>query len=113
MPVVDVVADVFLVGQHLVDRAARPRPAQVRQDALLVESRRDLAFQPAALDELPVHPPNGLHLLFRPGNEDHPVGLEALVLALLEDALGRAVLVDTHAAQPVAGRAALAEAEPD
>ena len=28
-PVVDVVADVLLVGQHLVDGAARPRPAQI------------------------------------------------------------------------------------
>ena len=42
--VVDVVADVLLVGQHLVDGAARPGAAQVGDDALGVQVGGDLRF---------------------------------------------------------------------
>ena len=110
--VVDVVADVFLVDKHLVDGAAGPGPVEVRHDALFVQQRGDLAFQPAPVHELPVHPADVLHLLIRSRDEDHPVGLQALVLPAIEDALGLAVLVDAHAAQPVSRHAALAESEP-
>ena len=51
MPVEDVVADVFLVGQNLVDGAARPGTAEIGLDAPLVEQRGDLAFQPTATQD--------------------------------------------------------------
>ena len=98
MPVEDVVADVFLVGENLVDGAVRPGPAEIRQDSRLVEQRGDLAFQPASVDELAVHPPDGLDFLFRSGHEDHPVCLQALALTPVKNALRLAILVDAHAA---------------
>ena len=88
------------------------RPRSVL-DAPLVEQRGDLAFQPASVDELAVYPPDGLDFLFRSGHEDHPVCLQALALTPVKNALRLAILVDAHAAQPVARHAALAVAALD
>ena len=74
----------------------------------VVQRRRDLTLDLALVDELPVHPPHDLDLFGRSGHEDDPVGLEALVLAPGENALGRAALVDAHASQAVARHPALA-----
>ena len=98
VPVIDVVADILFVGQHLMDGATGPGAVEIRLQAALVQQRRDLAFEPAAVDELPVNPPNILDFVVGSGNQDDPIGLQALVLASGEYALGLAVLVDTHAA---------------
>ena len=93
-----------------MDGAVGPGLTQIRFDAALVEQRGDFALKPAALDELPVHPADGLDLFFGTGNQDDPVGLETLVLAPVQDALAIAILVDAHAAQPVPRHTPLAEA---
>jgi hypothetical protein len=49
--VIDIAADVFFVGQKLVDDAAGPGPAEVGEYALLVEPARDGCLVMALLDE--------------------------------------------------------------
>ncbi len=44
-PVVDVVSNVLLVGQHLVDGAPRPGPPEIGQRAFIVEDGGDLALR--------------------------------------------------------------------
>ncbi len=112
-PVVDVVADVLLVAQHLVHHAPGPRPSEIGREPVGVEDLGDLGLVPAVLDEQPVDPVHGLDFLGRPRHQDHTVGLQALLLAALENALGGPVLVDAHAPQPVARRPALAVAPLD
>src|SRR5690606_27708107 len=53
-------------------------------------------------------PAHRLHLLGRPGNQHHAVGLDALVLASGEFALGRTALIDQATTERIPGRAALA-----
>jgi hypothetical protein len=50
-PVVDVVADVLLVGEHLAHRGPCPRPAQIGEDAFGVEPLGDFRLEQAVLDE--------------------------------------------------------------
>ena len=74
------------------------------------------AISPSSLPpsmNLAVHPPDGLDFLFRSGHEDYSVCLQALALTPLKNALRLAILVDAHAAQPVARHAALAKAALD
>ena len=78
-PVVDVVSNVLLVGQHLVDSAARPGPPEIGQRAFIVQDGGDFAFGPTFVDEHSVHAPNGFDLVIGPGYQDDAVGLEALL----------------------------------
>ena len=54
------------------------------------------------VDERPVHPPHRCDLVRGPRNQDHPVGLYALMLTRNELSLGRAALVDQAPAKAVA-----------
>jgi len=87
--------------------SAAPGPTQVRHDASLVQAGGNLAFDFPGVDELPVDPLNGLEFLLRARNENYAIGLQALVLAELKNALGHVILIDPHPAEPVAGHAAL------
>ena len=93
-PVVDVVSDVLLVGQHLVHGAARPGPPEIGQRAFIVQDGGDLAFGPTFVDEHSVHAPNVLDLVGRAGYQDDAVGLEALLTATRELALRLPLFVD-------------------
>src|SRR5271168_1378725 len=44
-PVEDVVADIFLIAEHRLNRAGCPRPAQIRLDLLVIEIAGDLAWR--------------------------------------------------------------------
>ena len=79
--VVDVVPDVLLVGQDLVNRAARPERAGIRPDALAVQDRRDDALGNAFLQNQPVDPEHHGDLFRWAGNQHNTVGLDALLLA--------------------------------
>lgn len=105
----DVVADVLRIDQHLVDRPAGPGPAQVGRDAPSVQGLGDLALGLRVLDEGAVHPLYRRHLLGRPGGQHHPIGLDTLLLAPCEVALGQAALVDQASPEAVAGRTTLPE----
>jgi len=112
-PVEDVVADVFLIGQHLLNRARCPPPPQIRPDLLLVENGSDLRLVFFLVHKHPEHAANGLDFFDRAGLQHHPIGLQALLLAEGEDGLRVAVLIDQTTAQPVTGVAALSEAQFD
>ncbi len=96
--VVDVVADVFFVGQHLVHGAVRPRPPEIGERAASVERPSDFRLVFLLVDELLVDPAHGLDFLARSGHQDHAVGLDALLLSEVEHPFVLAVLVDQHPA---------------
>ena len=86
-PVVDIVADVLLVRQHLVDGAAGPRPAQIRENSALIQHGGDLRFDDSFFDKDAVHPANNFNLVRRARHENDAVRLNALLLSSSEDAL--------------------------
>ena len=109
-PVVDVVADVFLVGQDLMDGGAGPGPAEIGQDSALIKFGGDFAFRTAVFQETAVDPADGFHLCFGPGHQDHPVCLQALVLTTLQLGLHLAAFVKQNPAKAKTRRTALTEA---
>ena len=102
MAVVDVVADVLFVGEHLAHSAVRPGPLVVGADALVVESLRNFSQGHVVLDEPSKHPQDSGHFVIGAGHEDDAVGLQAFVLAVFELAFDGAGLVNQHPAQAVA-----------
>ena len=111
--VVDVVADVFLVGQNRAHRAGIPWPVQIGGHAFLVQAVGDLAEGQILLDQPAIHLVDPGHFLIRARHQDDAVGLQRFVLAALQLALDLAALVHKHPAQPEPGSAALAEAQLD
>jgi hypothetical protein len=93
-PVVDVISNVLLVGQHLVHGAPRPGPPEVGQRAFIVEDGGDLAFGATFIDEHSVHAPNVFDLGCRARYQDNSIGLEALLSATRELALRLSLFVD-------------------
>jgi hypothetical protein len=83
--VIDIVADVLLVGENLVDGAARPRSAEIRADAFRIQNRGDLAFGPPLHDKHAVQATRDLHFLRGPRPQHDSVRLKTLLLAPIED----------------------------
>src|SRR3546814_3539364 len=81
--------------------AARPGSAKVGDDAAGVQEVRDFPLRSALLDEGAIDPPDRLRLLGRAGHKHHAVGLDALVLASCELALGCTTLIDQAAAETI------------
>src|SRR3546814_7597982 len=91
--------------------AARPGSAKVGDDAAGVQEVRDFPLRSALLDEGAIDPPDRLRLLGRAGHKHHAVGLDALVLASCELALGCTTLIDQAAAETIPGCAALTRSD--
>src|SRR5262249_41989491 len=98
---------------QLVDRAARPGPAEVGHQPPGVEFGRDLRLALAVPGELLVDPLHDADLALGAGDQDNPVRLQALLLPAGEDALVLAGGTEEHPAGAVPGRAALAVAGSD
>ena len=111
--VVDVVADVLLVGQDLAHGAIRPRAITIGVDGDGIEPVGDLTQGQVILKQPTVDLVDGGHFVVRTRHQDHPIGLQALVLARFQDGLDRAGLIDEHPTQPKSGRASLPEAQLD
>jgi hypothetical protein len=109
--VIDIVADVLLVGENLVDGAARPRSAEIRADAFRIQSRGDLAFGPPLHDKHAVQATRDLHFLRGPRPQHDSVRLKTLLLAPIDDRFRLAMFIDQLAAQPISNWAALTEAK--
>ena len=90
-----------------------PRPVEIGAVTFGVQDLRDLALGTPLVHEHLVHALDDLLFLLGAGDEDHTVGLKALLLAAGQFALGVSVLVDQHPPQPVSCRAALAITELD
>jgi len=112
-PVVDVVADVLLVTQHLAHRGPCPLPAQVGQNTFAVETGCNLGFRNTLIDEPTVDLVHDLDLRVGARHQDDSVGLQAFVLTASQLAFHGACLVDQHPAQPITGGATLAVAQFD
>ena len=109
-PVVDVVADVFLVGQDLMDGGAGPGPVEIGQDPALIQFCGDFAFRTAVLEEPAIDPANGPDLGVRPENQYHPVCLQTLVLTALQLCLHLTAFIKQDPAKTKTRRTALTEA---
>src|SRR3546814_5255624 len=79
--------------------AARPGSAKVGDDAAGVQEVRDFPLRSALLDEGAIDPPDRLRLLGRAGHKHHAVGLDALVLASCELALGCTTRSEEHTSE--------------
>jgi len=107
--VINIVADIFLIGEHLVNGSSRPGTPEVCQNPLGVQRRRDFRFRFFLLQEYSVDPANHLHLVIRPRDQNYPVRLQALLLAHFEHGLLLPGLVHEHPAETEPGSAALLE----
>ena len=83
-PIVNVISDVLLVGEDLSHGTAIPISPEVSLDSLPIERLSDFRFALVMIDELFVHPRDGLHFLFGTRHEDDSIGLETLLLAQVE-----------------------------
>jgi len=111
--VVDVVADVFLVGQNRAHRAGIPWPIQIGGHAFLIQAVGDLAEGQIFLDQPAIHLVDPGHFLVRTGHQGNTVGLQRFMFATLQLSLDVAALVHQHAAQAVSSGAALTETQFD
>ena len=64
---INVVADVFFVGEDLVNCAARPRPPKIRDNTFRIQLRGDFGFI-FAVEECSVNPADDFDLLIRPAH---------------------------------------------
>ena len=110
-PVVDVVADVLLVRQHLVHRSAGPLAVEVSTHRHTIQACGDLGLDQAVINEPAVHEIDGADFIFWPGHENDAVGLQAFVLTPSQLSFDGAVLVNEHTAQSIPSRSTLAVAE--
>ncbi len=73
--------------------SARLWPTKIGEDALIIEGCGDLRFGAALDDEHPVETPDHLDLFRWPRPEHDPVRLQALLLSMIEDRFGLAMLI--------------------
>jgi len=78
--VVDVVTDIFFVGEHLMHRAARPLPPKIGENLPDVEGLGDFTLGFTLIEKSAVNPADGFLFLVRSRLQHDPVGLEALML---------------------------------
>ncbi len=81
-----------------MDGGSSPGTTKVSDEALRVQQQGDGGFGHAGHHEEPVDTADEIDLLGRPGDQDHSIRLQALLLATGQHALGLAALVDQHAA---------------
>ena len=100
-PVVDVVADIFFVREHFAHGGPGPGASQVGLNLLGVETSSDFRLKEAVLDKPAVDLVHNRYFFLWPGLQDHPVGLQALVLAAGHFSLYGPRLVDQHSSQTI------------
>ncbi len=111
--VVDVVADVFLVGQNRPHCAGIPRKVPISGHAFLVQAVGDLPEGQVLRDQPAILVVDPGRFLVWAGQQDHAVGLQRLVFAALQSARDLAALVHKYPVQSEPSRATLAEAQLD
>ncbi len=105
--VVDVVADVLLIGQHLALGAVIPWAIQIGADGNSVEAVGDGRDGQVILNQPLKHLIDRGHFRIGARHQNDPVGLQALVFTALQDSFEIAALVEKHPAQTKPCRAAL------
>jgi len=81
--IVDIVANIFLIGEHLSDHSPGPRAPTFGLKAMAGKLFGDLAFRPPLMHEESIDPANHGALLWGPRDQHDPVGLKALLLTRL------------------------------
>ena len=102
--VLDFVVDILLLGQYLAHRAVRPEAIVILQDEYVIQSLRDLRERQIVIHEPGVNLMYGGHFGLGAKDQNHPVGLQAFMLAGFQGYLDGANLVDQHPEQAKAGR---------
>jgi len=92
----DIVAYIFLIGQHFMHRAARPLAFKVGKNTSLVKDSGDPAFLHALPRKRLIHPPHRFDLFGRAWDQDNPVSLQALMLPAFQLGLLLAMFIDQH-----------------
>src|ERR1017187_7587963 len=108
-PVVDVCADVFGVGQYLMNCRRCPWTPILSQDSATVQFGHDLPFNFVLSDEQFVNLTNCFNFRFRAGNQDDTVCLKTLSLSWTQETLGIPVPVNQLSPQTISGRTTLTE----
>jgi len=108
-----VVAHVLGIGQDLVDSPPAPGSAVLGRDFSTLQERSNFGLQPAFIDEGPIHPVHGLDFDGFAGDQDHPIGLDALVLPASQRAFVDTFVVHEHTAKSETRGASLAVADFD
>ena len=111
--VIDVVADVFLIGEHLMDGRPRPLAAKVGANASRIEDGGDFSLRPALGHKRLIDPANVGLLVIGTRNEHDPVGLDALLLTMRQHSLRLSGLVHQHPAQSITRNTTLLVTEGD
>ena len=81
-----------------MNRPTRPRPPEIRHNALGVEGRCDRRFHLSPIEEHLVDLAHHPYLLRRPWNQDDPIRLQALLLTHFKHGLLLTGLVHEHPA---------------
>ena len=96
--VINIVANILLVGEHLMNCAPTPRAVEIGADSFRVERICNLGFRKPLPHKGVINPPHIGDLFLRTTNEYDPVCLEALLFAYLEHPFVLTGLVDQHPA---------------
>jgi hypothetical protein len=112
-PVVEVVANVFFVGQYLMHDVVGPALIEIGAHAHAVEASGDFGDGEVFIDQPAVHQIDVADFVLRARAEDDPVGLQALLLATAQRGLEVAGLIDQHPAQAIARVPSLTESHFD
>lgn len=90
-----------------MDRSSRPRATKVRWNAATVEVIGYVLLASLVVDESAIYLTNDRDFLVRAGSQDHPIGLNALMLTPRQRGLGVPMLIDQSSTKPKASWAAL------
>src|SRR6266853_6128737 len=106
---INVVADIFFVGEHLMNGASCPRSSKVRDYTLSVKRHCNFRFAFPLVNKCMVNPSHHFGFLIRSWNQNHPIRLKALVLPHLEHCFVLTVLINQRASQAESSSASLFE----
>src|SRR5688572_16185224 len=104
---INIVSNVFLIGEYLMDSASIPCAAKISEHTLSIQRFSNFGFAFSIIDECLINPSHHFDLLIWTGNENHAIRLEALVLAHFQHSFVLTVLVNQHASQAEPRRATL------
>ena len=98
LPIIDVIADVFFIGENLMHRPAGPKSAKIGAQPIGIELARNLSLIQAFLKKAPIDPLDYLNFIFGAGAKHDAIRLKAFMLSAFQFGLERPGLVEQYAA---------------
>src|SRR3569833_202509 len=108
---VNVIADVLFIRENLVNGPPGPSPSEICQNASTIQQRGNVRFIFCLHNKHQIHPTNNFDFFFRAGDQDHSIGLDALMLTHFKECFLLTGLVDEHSSQAIASRTSLLVSE--